>query len=179
MQVFFYITLFYNMVAELRNAEKNIALYILFYWINLLSRLKNFLFSIPILSFFKKKHDYKKNNKRKCRKTTEICFSKNGKIYNVLKTSYKTKETCYNVVCLSSQKSSFDDVLQKRLCYEFRKFHRKTSVLESFFLIKLQALRQAYNFVKERLQHKCPLAKFLRPAFFKEDLLWLLLPSYD
>ena len=40
------------------------------------------------------------------------------------------------------------------------------------FLIKLQA----WNFIKKRLQHRCfpaKFAKFLRTAFFKENLRWL------
>ena len=36
---------------------------------------------------------------------------------------------------------------------KFRKFHRKTPVLESLFN-KVAAL-QAYNFTKKRLQHRC------------------------
>ena len=56
------------------------------------------------------------------------------------------------------------EVFCKKKCFQkFRRFHRKTPVLESLslFLIKLQAC----NFIKKRLQNRCfPVksAKFLR-----------------
>ena len=51
---------------------------------------------------------------------------------------------------------------------KFRKFHKKTSVLDSLFN-KVVLL----NFIKKRLQHRCflvKLAKFVRTSFFAEPL---------
>ena len=55
---------------------------------------------------------------------------------------------------LKSQKQSFADVLQNKFSEKFRKFHIKTTVLESLF--------QACNFIKKRLQHRCFPVKFVK-----------------
>ena len=74
------------------------------------------------------------------------------------------------------QKQSFAYSLQNRCSQKFRKFHKKTSMLESPFN-KVAGLK-ACNFIKIRLQHKSFLvsfSKFLKATFFTEHLRWLLL----
>ena len=65
-------------------------------------------------------------------------------------------------------------------CYKkFRKFHRKTSMLESLFN-KVPCL-QVCNFIKKRLQHRCfpvKFAKFLRTPILKSICERLLCISY-
>ena len=59
---------------------------------------------------------------------------------------------------------------------KFRRFHRKTPVLESLFN-KVAGL-QACNFITNRLQHRCfpvKFTKFLRTLFLTEHLWWLFL----
>ena len=56
------------------------------------------------------------------------------------------------------QRQSFADILQNRSSKKFRKFHRKTAVLESLFN-KVAGLKTC-NFIKKRLQHRCFPAKF-------------------
>ena len=51
------------------------------------------------------------------------------------------------------QKQSFTDVLQNRFSGKFRRFHRKTPVLEYLFN-KVTGLK-AGNFIKKRPQHRC------------------------
>ena len=70
-------------------------------------------------------------------------------------------------------KSTF---LQKRGSLKFRKFNRKTPVLE--FLFNKVAGLKACNFIKNRLKHRCfpmKFANFLRTPFFREHFRWLLL----
>ena len=74
-----------------------------------------------------------------------------------------------NFFCV--QRQSFADVPLNKYSEKFRKFGRKTPVVQSVFN-KVAGL-QAYNFVKKRLQHRCYLAKFakfLRTLFFTEHL---------
>ena len=62
----------------------------------------------------------------------------------------------------------FADLLQNRFSKEFRKFHRKTPVLESLFT-NVTGLQRC-NFIKKRLQHRCfpvKFAKFLRTSFWQ------------
>ena len=68
--------------------------------------------------------------------------------------------------CVEQQ--SFAYVLQNTCSWKFRKFHRKTPLLESVF--KKVADPQACNFVKKRLHHRCYLvksAKFLRTLYYR------------
>ena len=68
-------------------------------------------------------------------------------------------------------KQSLEDVLQNRFSSKFRKFHRKTRVLEFLF-------NKFFNFIKNRFQHSCfpmKFTNFLRTPFSTEHLLWLLL----
>ena len=58
----------------------------------------------------------------------------------------------------------------------FRKFHRKTPVLELLF--NDVAGPKACNFIKSKLEHRffpMKFANFLRTPFFTEHLRWLLL----
>ena len=55
----------------------------------------------------------------------------------------------------------------------------KVPVLKSLFN-KVAGI-QAYNSIKKKLQHRCfpvNIAKFLRTAFFTEQLRWLLLQIF-
>ena len=69
---------------------------------------------------------------------------------------------------------SFADVLQNKYSQKFRKFHRKTPVLE--FLFNKVAGPKACNFIKNFFHHRyfpMKFAKFLRTAYFTEHLRWL------
>ena len=60
---------------------------------------------------------------------------------------------------------------EKRCSQKFRKFHKKTPVLESLF-------NEACNFIKKRLQQRCfpvKFAEFLRTTIFKNICERLLL----
>ena len=71
------------------------------------------------------------------------------------------------------QKSAF---LHNRGSKKFRKFHRKALVLD--FLFDKVASLKAYNFIKNRIQHRCfpiKFANFLRTPYFTKHFQWLLL----
>ena len=71
-------------------------------------------------------------------------------------------------ILLKLKKQPFVDVLQNRCSQKFRKFHRKTPVLESLF--NKAAGLKACNFIKKRLEHRCfpvKFAKFLRTTFLQ------------
>ena len=69
------------------------------------------------------------------------------------------------------------DVLETRCFKKFCKIHKKTTVPESNFLIKLQV--SACKLIKkETLSRRCfpaNFAKFLKIPFFKKHVRWLLL----
>ena len=69
------------------------------------------------------------------------------------------------------------DVLETRCFKKFCKIHKKTTVPESNFLIKLQV--SACKLIKkETLSHRCfpvNFAKFLKIPFSKKHVRWLLL----
>ena len=69
------------------------------------------------------------------------------------------------------QKQPLEVLCKKRCSKKIRKIHRKISVPESLFLIKLQAMPAIL--LKKRLWHRCfpvNFAKFLRRPFFNEYL---------
>ena len=73
-------------------------------------------------------------------------------------------------------KQKFADVLQNSCSYKFRKFDRKTLVLES--LLNIVAGLKACNFIKETQTQVflCEICEFfLRKTFFTDHLRWLLL----
>ena len=80
-----------------------------------------------------------------------------------------------------AQKQPPEVFCKKRCSLEFRKFHRKTPVLESLF--NNFAGLQAWNFIKKILQHWCfpmKFAKFLRTPILKniwEKLLLFVSPQ--
>ena len=61
---------------------------------------------------------------------------------------------------LQIQKQSFKDDFQNQCSLKFRKFHKKTPVLES--LVNKVTDRKAYNFIKKRLHHRCFPVKFAK-----------------
>ena len=63
-------------------------------------------------------------------------------------------------------RSSHPESSAKKRSEIFGKTHRKTPAQESFFSL------YAWNFSKKRLLHRCFPIKFIRAAFFVEDLLW-------
>ena len=80
------------------------------------------------------------------------------------------------------QKQPLEAFCKKRCFKNFRKFHRKTPVLESLF--NNVAGLQACNFIKKRLQHCCFLmkfAKFLRTPILKYicEILLLFVSSQN
>ena len=70
---------------------------------------------------------------------------------------------CIFMQVIGNAKQSFADFLQNRCSEKFRKFHRKTPILES--LLNKVGLK-AWNFIKKRLQHRCFL-KFLKTPFLQ------------
>ena len=65
------------------------------------------------------------------------------------------------------QKQQPEVFCNKRVFLKFRKFHRKTLVLESL----LNKVTKDYNFIKKRLQHRYFLVEFvnfLRPTILKD-----------
>ena len=67
---------------------------------------------------------------------------------------------------LQIQKQSFKDDFQNQCSLKFRKFHKKTPVLES--LVNKVTDRKAYNFIKKRLHQRCFPVKFAK--LFTEHL---------
>ena len=86
---------------------------------------------------------------------------------------FRLVRTCQNFV---KDRSSHRRRSLKKGVLKFRKFHRKTPVLESLFS-KVAGLR-ACNFIKKRLQQRCfpvKFAKFLRTTILKNICEQLLL----
>ena len=101
--------------------------------------------------------------------------SLNNKIH--LKTlQVKNRKKVFWQLATDIQEQPFAGVLLKRCSEQFRKFHKKTPVLESLF--NKIAGHQPCNYIKKRLQHNRFPAKFpkiLRTNFFTEHLRWLIL----
>ena len=79
----------------------------------------------------------------------------------------------------SKFRSSCSQMFFKYRCsHKFRKFHRKTTVLDSFF--NNVASLQAYNFIKKTSTQvsSCEIWEIFKSIFSTEHLLWLL-PSID
>ena len=73
----------------------------------------------------------------------------------------------------NKQKQLLADVLQNRYSYKFYNIHWNNPGLKSLF-----AGLQVWNFIKNRLQHRCfsvNIAKFLKTTSFIEHFWWLLL----
>ena len=77
------------------------------------------------------------------------------------------KELLFGCCVIAAQKQPLG-VFYKKSCFaQFRKFHWKTTVIESLF--NKVADLQACNFTKKRLQHRCFPVKFVK--FFRTTIL--------
>ena len=82
----------------------------------------------------------------------------------------------FNIKNYTMRSMTFFRVLFRSCSLKFRNIHKKTPVLESLF--NKVVGREACNFIKKRLQHRCfpmNIAKFLRTPILKNIYKRLLL----
>ena len=79
-----------------------------------------------------------------------------------------------NMILHCMQKQSFADVFPSKCSYKFRKFYRKTLLLESLF--DKVASFQAYSFYWEETPAQafyCEIYKIFKNTFLSEHIWWL------
>ena len=101
-----------------------------------------------------------------------LCFKKNT-LHSVKVMSSANAPLLFTIVFRDeTNRSSSSQMFFKIDVQKFRKFHRKTPVLEESLFNKVAGLKDC-NFIKKRLQHRCfpvKFANFLRTPFFTEHL---------